>query len=69
MSYVAPLVTLFDRYLTESSPFSSNELVRYFYSMIAPLIQKNNRFYKRVTSEKIIYLFVYGILDSDNKEL
>lgn len=68
ISYVAPLVTLFDRYITENSPFNSNELVRYFYSMIAPFIQKENRFYKRVTSEKILYLFVYGILDNDDEK-
>lgn len=67
-SYVAPLVTLFNRYITEDSPFSSKELARYFYSMIAPFIQKDNRFYKKVTSEKIIYLFVYGILDRDEEE-
>lgn len=60
-SYIAPLVILFNRFVTEESPFNSNELARYFYSMIAPLIQKDNRFYKKMTSEKMIKLFVYGI--------
>lgn len=66
-SYVEPLVILFNRYVTENSSFSSIELARYFYSMISPFIQKENRFYKKADSEKIIYLFVYGIFDHDEK--
>lgn len=67
-SYLAPLAKLFSHYVSEESPFSPEELGRYFYSMIAPFIQKENRFYKEVTSENIIYLFVYGILDNNEKE-
>ncbi|MBG9983503.1 TetR/AcrR family transcriptional regulator [Aerococcaceae bacterium DSM 111022] len=67
-SYVQPLVKLFNRYETENSIFNSNELARYFYSIIAPFIQKENRFYNKVSSEKILYIFVYGILYSDEKE-
>ena len=63
-SYLAPLTKLFSGYVTVESPFTPNELSRYFYSMIAPFIQKENKFYKEVTSEKIIYLFVYGILNN-----
>ena len=67
-SYLAPLTKLFSGYVTEESPFTPNELSRYFYSMIAPFIQKENKFYKEVTSEKIIYLFVYGILNNGEEE-
>lgn len=67
-SYLAPLVKLISRYVSEDSLFSSKELGRYFYSIIAPFIQKENRFYKEVASDKIIYLFVYGILNSAEKK-
>jgi AcrR family transcriptional regulator len=67
-SYLAPVARLFSDYVTEESPFTARELSSYFYSMIAPFIQKDNRFYKVVTSEKIVYLFVYGILDKDEEE-
>lgn len=66
-SYLAPLTKLFSGYVTKESPFTAKELSRYFYSMIAPFIQKENHFYKEVTSRNIIYLFVYGILDNDEK--
>lgn len=62
-SYVAPLEKLFERYLKDKNVFNSQELARYFYSAISPYIQKENRFYKNVESEKIIHIFVYGIIN------
>lgn len=64
-SYLAPLIGLFDRYVNESIPLSSSALARHFYATIAPFIQKDNTFYKEISSEQIIYLFVYGILDRE----
>lgn len=61
--YLQPLIYLFDKYLANGSPLTSNELARHFYASISPFIQKDNRFYKELSSEKIIDLFVYGILD------
>lgn len=63
VSYLQPLTKLFTRYVTEEDFFTAEELARYFYTMIAPFIQKENKFNKEVSSEKIIYLFVYGVLD------
>ncbi len=62
-SYVEPLVTLFDRYMDENTPFQSKELTQYFYAIISPFIQREQTLNKQVNSEKIIHLFVYGILD------
>lgn len=62
-SYLKPVWELFELYKIRDDIFTSEELARYFYSTIAPFIQKDNKFYKEVSSEKIIYLFVYGILD------
>lgn len=67
-AYVTPLIGLFERFTNEDSPFEAKELARYFYSAISPFIQKENRFYKEVTSETIIRLFVYGIFDKNIKE-
>lgn len=64
-SYLSPLVRLFEKYITDKTPFTPNELGRHFYSMIAPFIQKDSGFYKEVSSEKVIHLFVYGILDRE----
>jgi len=65
-AYLAPIIRLFDEYLSEDFPLSSNDLARYYYATIAPFIQKESGFYKQITSEQIIYLFVYGILDREN---
>ena len=65
---MTPLIGLFERFTNEDSPFEAKELARYFYSAISPFIQKENRFYKEVTSETIIRLFVYGIFDKNIKE-
>lgn len=62
-SYLKPLVRLFSRYVEEENFFTAEELARYFYSVMAPFIQKDNSFQKEVSSEKIVYLFVYGVLD------
>lgn len=62
-AYLQPIVNLFDNYLSNESPLNSDQLARHFYSSIAPFIQKENRFYKELSSEKVIDLFVYGILD------
>ncbi len=67
-SYMMPLVRLFSRYVDESSPFTAEELARYYYSAMAPFMQKDNNFHKEVEAEKIIYLFVYGILDRKEQE-
>lgn len=67
-SYMRPLEKLFSRYVDEQSAFTAEELSRYFYSMIAPFMQKDNDFHKEVSSEKILYLFVYGILDRNEEE-
>lgn len=64
-SYMMPLVKLFKHYMDDASQFTAQELSRYFYSMIAPFMQKNNDFYKEVSSEKILSLFVYGIMDKN----
>lgn len=66
--YIKPLARLFSRYMKEGSVFTAEELSHYFYSLIAPFMQKDNDFHKVVTSEKIIYLFVYGILDRNEEE-
>lgn len=63
ISYLKPLVSLFNRYAEENSFFTAEELARYFYSVMAPFIQKDNNFQKEVSSEKIVTLFVYGVLD------
>ncbi len=61
-SYLDPIVRLFDHYIDETnSPYHSAELARFFYSTIAPFIQKDNRFYKEVAAERIIHIFVHGI--------
>ena len=62
-AYLMPLVRLFSRYVDEQSVFTAKELARYYYSALAPFMQKDNDFHKEVAAEKIIYLFVYGILD------
>lgn len=70
-SYLSPIIRLFDEYVQAKFPLSSNDLARYYYATIAPFIQKESGFYKQITSEQIIYLFVYGILDREensNKE-
>lgn len=60
-SYLNPIEFLFNNYLDGNSPYSSRELARFFYSTIAPFIQKDNRFYKEVAAEKIVHIFVNGI--------
>ena len=60
-SYLEPIVRLFDYYLDDNTSYTSDELARFFYSTIAPFIQKDNRFYKEVEAEKIVYIFVNGI--------
>lgn len=65
-TYLSPLVRLFERYRDKKMTLSSQDLARHFYATIAPFIQKDNRFYKKVTSEQIIDLFVYGILDRED---
>lgn len=67
-SYLEPLVGLFEDYHQEDMVFSPRELARYFYSSTAPFIQRDNPFFKEISSEKAIYLFVYGILDREEKE-
>ena len=62
-SYVAPLERLFERFVKDNSLFTPQQLAIYFYSAISPYIQKENRFYKEVESEKIIHIFVYGIIN------
>jgi hypothetical protein len=47
----------------EKVPLTAHELARHYYAIIAPFIQKESGFYKETTSEQIIYLFVYGVLD------
>lgn len=64
-SYLSPLAHLFKKYVSEKTPFTPNELGRHFYSTIAPFIQKDGGFYKEVSSEQVIHLFVYGILDRE----
>ncbi len=68
VSYMKPLEKLFSQYVNGKSVFTAEELSRFFYTMIAPFMQIDNNFHKEVTSEKIIYLFVYGILDRQDKE-
>ncbi len=63
VSYLKPLVKLFSRYVEAGSFFTAEELARYFYAVMAPFIQKENNFQKEISSEKIVYLFVYGVLD------
>ena len=67
-SYLEPLVNLFEHYHQEEMVFSPRELTRYFYSSMAPFIQKDNPFFKEISSGKAVYLFVYGILDREEKE-
>ena len=63
-AYMTPLVRLFSRYMDEdSSDITAEELARYYYSAMAPSMQKDNNFHKEVAGEKIVDLFVYGILD------
>lgn len=64
-SYLEPIIILFEEYLPEKSPLTLSELSRYFYSAIAPFLQKDNQFYKELTSEHVIDLLVYGILDRE----
>lgn len=63
VSYLNPLIKLFSRYVEEGSFFTSEELARYFYAVIAPFVQTDNNFHKEISSHKIVYLFVYGVLD------
>ena len=70
---MSPLVHLFNRYMDkEKSEITAEELARYYYSAMAPFMQKDNNFHKEVSGEKIVNLFVYGILDrkdrSENNE-
>ena len=72
-AYMSPLVHLFSRYMDkEKSEITAEELARYYYSAMAPFMQKDNNFHKEVSGEKIVDLFVYGILDrkdrSENNE-
>lgn len=72
-AYMRPLVRLFSRYMDEKTrDITAEELARYYYSVMAPFMQKDNNFYKEVAGEKIVDLFVYGILDrkdrSENNE-
>ena len=60
-SYLDPIVRLFNYYLNDNTSYTSDELARFFYSTIAPFIQKDNRFYKEVEAEKIVHIFVNGI--------
>lgn len=68
VSYLRPLVSLFEYHHKEEMVFSPRELTRYFYSSMAPFIQKDNPFFKEISSRKAVYLFVYGILDKEEKE-
>jgi len=61
-AYLEPLETLFSHSLPQPSRFTPAELARHFYSVIAPFIQKGNRFNRPVAADKIIHLFVHGIL-------
>ena len=64
-----PLVRLFSRYMDqETSGITAEELARYYYSAMAPFMQKDNNFHKEVAGEKIVDLFVYGILDRNEEE-
>lgn len=67
-AYLEPVAGLFERHYDREMRFTPQDLARYFYSSIAPFIQQDNHFYKKVTAEKVIYLFVYGILDQEDKE-
>lgn len=67
-AYLEPISGLFERYYSQDIVFTPRELARYFYSSIAPFIQKDNHFYKEISPEKVIYLFVYGILDREDRE-
>lgn len=65
-SYLRPIIYLFEQYLEEDdSPISSRDLARHYYATIAPLIQNDRGFYKELSSEQIIELFVYGILNRE----
>ena len=61
-AYVKPLEVLFSRHIPESGYFTPSELARHFYSVISPFIQKDNRFHQKNTVERVIHLFVHGIL-------
>lgn len=61
-AYLKPLEKLFEHHVPTSPHFSPAELARHFYSVIAPFIQKDNRFNQEVPVEKVIHLFVHGIL-------
>ena len=61
-AYLQPLEKLFNHHVPTSPHFSPPELARHFYSVIAPFIQKDNRFKQEVSVEKVIHLFVHGIL-------
>ena len=68
-AYMKPLVRLFSRYMDqETSGITAEELARYYYSAMAPFMQKDNNFHKEVAGEKIVDLFVYGILDRNEEE-
>lgn len=60
-AYLKPIVAMFNHYTQDSSPYTADELARFFYSSIAPFIQKDNRFHKKVEPEKIVHIFVNGI--------
>lgn len=64
-SYLSPIVHLFEQYVDERVPLSSRDLARHYYATIAPLMQKDRGFYKELSSEQIIDLFVYGILNRE----
>lgn len=67
-AYMSPLVHLFNRYIDkEKSEITAEELARYYYSAMAPFMQKDNNFHKEVSGEKIVDLFVYGILDRKDR--
>lgn len=67
-AYMSPLVHLFNCYIDkEKSEITAEELARYYYSAMAPFMQKDNNFHKEVSGEKIVDLFVYGILDRKDR--
>lgn len=65
-SYLGPIIYLFEQYLDEGdTPIPARDLARHYFATIAPLIQKDRGFYKELSSEQIIDLFVYGILNRE----
>lgn len=62
-SYLQPVIDLFSQYIGEEAPVNPFELGLHFYGMISPYIQKNKKFHDSLKTEKLVHLFVYGILD------